>query len=159
MSVQSEIQRLQEAKEAIILALQNKGSDIPSNITLDGIAEYITSLEYIPMNRIIMTTQSAILEPNIYYDFGSVNSLSLSIGVELENKRNQYVFAFTAIQDFTIEWNISIYWENGKELQPKNGETYIVTIENNIASFITTEKQSELTVIDDGAGNISFEMR
>lgn len=159
MSVQSEIQRLQEAKEAIISALKDKGSNIPSNITLDGVAEYIVSLDYIPMKKINITTNTATLEPNNYYNFGSVDSLSLGLSDELEDKRSQYVFTFVATQDFIIEWNSSIHWENGKELLAKTGETYIVTIENNIASYITTEQTQEIAVVDDGMGNISFEMR
>ena len=111
------------------------------------------------MKKINITTNTATLEPNNYYNFGSVDSLSLGLSDELEDKRSQYVFTFVATQDFIIEWNSSIHWENGKELLAKTGETYIVTIENNIASYITTEQTQEIAVVDDGMGNISFEMR
>lgn len=52
MSVQSEIQRIQAAKEAIITAIRNKNMVVPSDVTLDGLPEYIKNIENANNNKI-----------------------------------------------------------------------------------------------------------
>ncbi len=44
MSVSSQITRLNNAKAAIIAAIEAKGVNVPDNATLDAIAQYITQI-------------------------------------------------------------------------------------------------------------------
>ncbi len=53
MSVQSEIQRLQTAKENILAAIASKNIVVPSGVTLDGAADLILQIENAQINKLL----------------------------------------------------------------------------------------------------------
>lgn len=63
MSVQSEIQRLQAAKENILAAIASKNIVVPPGITLDGAADLIKAIENAHTNDL---TWQEILSGNEY---------------------------------------------------------------------------------------------
>ena len=114
------------------------------------------------MDRIYITetdsSTALTILPNKEYVFGEVSDLSFSFGDEQEGKRNQYILNFVVAEDFSFNIPDGVIWSGQKTPDFIVGETYIVTIENNIAYFVTTAKTEELSVTDDGSGIISFKM-
>lgn len=58
MSIQTELNRLQNAKNSLKTAIQNKGVTVPSTTTLDGYAALVQQIETGDMQQVVYDPQS-----------------------------------------------------------------------------------------------------
>ena len=82
--------------------------------------------------------------PNRYYDFGEAESITINfaeIPEDLACYRNEYSFTFKSGATPTVlTFPDTVEWVNGKAPEIQPNAKYIITIVDNIASYITTSK-------------------
>lgn len=87
------------------------------------------------------TTPTQELSPNTFYQFGSVTSLTVTLGSAVSGIANIYAFRFTAGQDnptITLPQGVVI----NQDLSLKTGDVCEFSIQDNLALFSVWEAQS-----------------
>ena len=87
------------------------------------------------------------IEPNVYYQFGECDSLTITLAEGTTGYLDEYMFEFSCPLFTATNFNDieGIIWANNKKLIPKNNCKYQVSIRNNIASYI--EIQSSVSIL------------
>lgn len=75
MSIQTEINRIQQSKEDIIAELKTKGVDVPENISIDELAELVAEIQ--------------VIDPNFYYNKPEIDSMVSNLSEEIGNQQAQ----------------------------------------------------------------------
>lgn len=89
---------------------------------------------FITNNKIELTTETATLQPNIYYSFGETIVLTLEFAEGDPTKLNGYMFGFISGATPTVlALPSNIKWGNDNEIVIESGKQYEVCIVNNIA--------------------------
>lgn len=91
----------------------------------------------IPVVEVDGDTPEQELAPNTFYKFGSVDSLTLTLGAPTSGVLNVYSFAFTASESFDPSEDLSLPEDvlfNG-EIEMEAGDECEVTIRDNRATF------------------------
>lgn len=95
----------------------------------------------VPQVTVTGTTPTQELSPNTFYQFGSVTSLTVTLGSAVSGIANIYAFRFTAGQD-----NPTITLPSGvvcnQDLSLKTGDVCEFSIQDNLALFSVWEAQS-----------------
>lgn len=74
------------------------------------------------------------LKPNVYYQFGECTNLTITLGAEIPNIYNEYMFEFTSGTNPTVLGLPStVKWNGGNTPTIEASKSYIVAIVNNIA--------------------------
>ena len=86
------------------------------------------------------------IEPNVYYQFGECDSLTITLAEGTTGYLDEYMFEFSCpLFTATNFSNIDgISYANNKILIPKNNYKYQVSIKNNIASYIETQLSASI---------------
>jgi hypothetical protein len=89
---------------------------------------------FITNNKIELTTETATLQPNIYYSFGETIALTLEFAEGDPTKLNGYMFGFISGATPTVlTLPSNIKWGNDNEIVIESGKQYEVCVVNNIA--------------------------
>jgi hypothetical protein len=95
----------------------------------------------VPQVTVTGTTPTQQLAPNTFYVFGSVTSLTVTLGSAVSGIANIYAFRFTAGQDnptITLPQGVVI----NQDLSLKTGDVCEFSIQDNLALFSVWEAQS-----------------
>jgi hypothetical protein len=95
----------------------------------------------VPQVIVSGATPTQELQPNTFYQFGSVTSLTVTLGAAVSGIANIYAFRFTAGQDnptITLPQGVVI----NKDLSLKTGDVCEFSIQDNLALFSVWEAQS-----------------
>lgn len=115
-------------------------SDLASDVqnSLEKAANALQYPAYPVVNQGTSNTSIA-LNPNTFYIWGNVRALTLTFGEEIEGITNEYLFQFTAAPktSATVTLPASIKWINGEAPVFLDGETYQISILNNLAICAT----------------------
>jgi hypothetical protein len=83
---------------------------------------------------------SVSIEPNTYYDFGTINNIKIVKGTTKPDVVNMYIIRFIAGEDLSQVvfdgWGLS--WVNGMTPSYNAGKIYEITIVDNFASYINS---------------------
>jgi hypothetical protein len=95
--------------------------------------------EIVEASYLDMHSGSVFILPNKYYTFGEVTELWIELGEVYSSIENEYTFTFTSGETpTTLTLPESIQWANGNAPEFQSNAKYIITIVDNIASYITT---------------------
>jgi hypothetical protein len=90
---------------------------------------------------IVQTDTAAIIRPNVLNVWGNVSSLAVGFVPGAQGSANEYMLEFTVASDnFTLSLPSSVRWS--EEPEWTNGNTYQVSIENNLALYAGWEAAS-----------------
>lgn len=93
---------------------------------------------FITNDKIELTTETAMLEPNVYYSFGEVATLTLEFAEGDATKVNEYMLSFTSGETATVLTLPScVQWAN--ELTVEANKRYEISIVDNIALWCAVE--------------------
>lgn len=87
----------------------------------------------IPVIVVEGETPTQELQPNTYYKFGKVTSLTLTFAAETPDILNEYMFEFTAGASTTLVLPSTVKWMGGEAPTLEADNLYQVSIVNNIA--------------------------
>ena len=115
--------------------LRYRGSDKQFHYIASS--ESPNGMQGIPVIEVSGTTPSQELAPGVFYKFGSVDSLTLTLGTPVSGVLNMYTFAFTAGENFDPSTDLSLPEDvlfNG-EISMETGDECEVSIRDNRATF------------------------
>lgn len=74
--------------------------------------------------------------PNIYYKFGEVTNLTITLGAETTGISNQYRFKFiSGATPTTLSLPASVKYPKGRQLTVEANTTYEINIEDNLLTW------------------------
>lgn len=89
----------------------------------------------------VQTDTTKAIDPNVLNVWGAVSSLAISFNAGGDGRVNEYMLEFTVASDnFTLSLPASVRWS--EEPEWVNGNTYQVSIENNLALYAGWEAAS-----------------
>ena len=90
---------------------------------------------------VAQTDTTVSIQPNVLNVWGNVSSLAISLVAGAQGSVNEYMLEFTVASDnFTLSLPASVRWS--EEPEWVNGNTYQVSIENNLALYAGWEAAS-----------------
>lgn len=90
---------------------------------------------------VAQTDTTVSIQPNVLNVWGNVSSLAISLVSGAQGSVNEYMLEFTVASDnFTLSLPSSVRWS--EEPEWVNGNTYQVSIENNLALYAGWEAAS-----------------
>ena len=90
---------------------------------------------------VAQTDTTVSIQPNVLNVWGNVSSLAISLVAGAQGSVNEYMLEFTVASDnFTLSLPSSVRWS--EEPEWVNGNTYQVSIENNLALYAGWEAAS-----------------
>lgn len=90
---------------------------------------------------VTQTDTTVSIQPNVLNVWGNVSSLAISLVSGAQGSVNEYMLEFTVASDnFTLSLPASVRWS--EEPEWVNGNTYQVSIENNLALYAGWEAAS-----------------
>ncbi len=90
---------------------------------------------------VAQTDTTVSIQPNVLNVWGNVSSLAISLVSGAQGSVNEYMLEFTVASDnFTLSLPASVRWS--EEPEWVNGNTYQVSIENNLALYAGWEAAS-----------------
>ncbi len=90
---------------------------------------------------VAQTDTTVSIQPNVLNVWGNVSSLAISLVAGAQGGVNEYMLEFTVASDnFTLSLPSSVRWS--EEPEWVNGNTYQVSIENNLALYAGWEAAS-----------------
>lgn len=123
----------------LLRAYLNRGFEI--TIGDDGylyIGGVKTATEAASHIRVSHTDTTTSISPNVLNVWGSVSSLAINFDTGSIGRVNEYMLEFTVASDnFTLSLPSSVRWS--EEPEWVNGNTYQVSIENNLALYAEWE--------------------
>lgn len=88
--------------------------------------------------KVSQTDTTKSIDPNVLNVWGAVSSLAISLNEGSGGRVNEYMLEFTVASDnFTLSLPSSVRWN--EEPEWVNGNTYQVSIENNLALYAEWE--------------------
>lgn len=76
------------------------------------------------------------IAPNVMHVWGEMAALTVTLGAEVEDRANEYLFQFTSgATATTLTLPSTLTWANGEALAPEAGKTYQVSIVNGYAVY------------------------
>ena len=77
------------------------------------------------------------IQPNTYYQFGTCDSLSITLATGTAGRLNEYMFEFSCSPSIATTFNNipGVVWQNGEPLVPEAGYKYQVSIVNNMGVY------------------------
>ena len=126
----------------------------------EGLKQYHTNLQATmdtalqskaDVTKVVSHTESAVtIQPNVMNVWGEVTDLTITKGknAETESIVNNYMIRFTVAEegtpDIQFDWDEEeIQWYGGNEIEFVNGNTYEISIVNNIALWAEFEPKAE----------------
>lgn len=126
----------------LLRAYLNRGFEV--TIGADGylyIGGVKTETEAATMVMVSQTDTTKAIDPNVLNVWGAVSSLAISFNEGSGGRVNEYMLEFTVASDnFTLSLPASVRWS--EEPEWVNGNTYQVSIENNLALYAGWEAAS-----------------
>lgn len=99
--------------------------------------------------KVVSQTASEVtIQPNVMNVWGDVTSLKITKGTEISGIVNNFMIRFTiageGTPDIQFDWGKEkIQWYGGNEIEFINGNTYEISIVNNIALWAEFEPKAE----------------
>lgn len=83
----------------------------------------------------VSATSPAVLQPNVFYNFGEVATVNVTLAPEIEGKYSEYMFEFkSGATAAVLTVPDTVTWVN--ELNVEANKTYQVSIVNNIGIIV-----------------------
>lgn len=93
--------------------------------------------EYFRNYPMVQNSTSTVLLPNIFYVWDNVSTLNITLGMQIPNITNEYLFQFTSGSTATqLNLPQHIKWANGVPPYIEANKTYQISILNNLGSIM-----------------------
>lgn len=118
--------------------LDEKGSEIQTELQSKA-----------DITKVMKQTESEVtIQPNVMNVWGEVTDLTITKGNDIDGIVNNYMIRFTVsgegTPDIRFDWDEEeIQWYGGNEIEFVNGNTYEISIVNNIALWAEFEPKAE----------------
>lgn len=110
--------------------------DIITAVRLNKMEDGIESADQIPLNTVSGSTATAALDPNEYYVFGEVTSLTITLNAGTAGEVNEYHFRFTSGNTpTTLDLPLSV--ELPDTFSVEADTVYEISIIDNYGVFVT----------------------
>lgn len=107
---------------------------------IEALSGRVSTIEDAPIEKIEPEVTQVVINPNKFYLFGEVTSLSIALGEAVEGRYNEYMFQFTSGSTATVlSMPSELKWQDDNELIPSENTVYQVSIVNNLAVYAEWE--------------------
>lgn len=107
---------------------------------IEALSGRVSTIEDAPIEKIEPEVTQVVINPNKFYLFGEVASLSITLGEAIDGRYNEYMFQFTSGSTATVlSMPSELKWQDDNELIPSENTVYQVSIVNNLAVYAEWE--------------------
>lgn len=126
----TEMNQISQKIDELVDGVNTNANNIPDVGQLATKTELSSKANKVSVENVSENTKE--LQPNKYYIFGEMETLTLTLAAGEENKLSEYMFEFTSgTTPTTLTLPESVKWMGGSTIEAS--KTYQVSIVNNIA--------------------------
>lgn len=126
----TEMNQISQKIDELVDGVNTNANNIPDVGQLATKTELSSKANKVPVENVSENTKE--LQPNKYYIFGEMETLTLTLAAGEENKLSEYMFEFTSgTTPTTLTLPESVKWMGNNTIEAS--KTYQVSIVNNIA--------------------------